>query len=76
MATTTTRPAKQYPARKECTRCGRRRGIEKFRLLSSGYRQGMCTDCERDYERERWHHRSPTSKASSGGTALKRRQAA
>jgi hypothetical protein len=66
---------KQYPARKECTRCGRHRAIRFFRLLTSGYRQGMCTDCERDYERDRWHTRSDASKASSGGAALKRRHA-
>ncbi len=57
---------KQYPARKECTTCGRTRLIKFFRLLSSGYRQGMCVDCERDYERERWHNRSEKSKQASG----------
>lgn len=64
----------KYPARKECTRCGRTRSINLFRLLSSGYRQGMCEDCERDYDRDRWHRRSPESKASAGGNALRRRR--
>jgi hypothetical protein len=58
---------KQYPTRKECTRCAKKRAISKFRLLSSGYRQGMCVDCEREYERDRWHTRSAASKASAGG---------
>jgi hypothetical protein len=66
-------PVKQYPTRKVCTRCDRRRAISKFRLLSSGYRQGMCEDCERDYERERWHTRSAKSKQTAGGTAALRR---
>lgn len=56
-------PTKTYPARKKCSGpCGKTRVITKFRLLSSGYRQGMCEDCERDYERDRWHRRSAESK--------------
>jgi hypothetical protein len=74
-ATATERREVKYPARKDCTRCHRKRSIKMFRLLSSGYRQGMCVDCERDYERDRWHSRTATSKATAGGTAHRRRQA-
>jgi hypothetical protein len=52
--------------RKQCTKCLRKRDASKFRVLSSGYLQGMCVDCEREYERDRWHNRSAASKASSG----------
>jgi hypothetical protein len=75
MATKTSRPAvKTYPARKKCTgSCGRMRLIKFFRQLKSGYRQGMCVDCEREYERDRWHTRSDESRRNSGGTAARRR---
>lgn len=52
--------------RKKCTGpCRRTRRARFFRVLSSGYLQGMCVDCERAYERERWHRRTPQSKARS-----------
>jgi hypothetical protein len=60
--------------RKTCTRCGRMRAASRFRLLVSGYLQGMCVDCERDYERERWHTRSDRSKQHSGQAATLRRR--
>lgn len=66
-----------YSARKKCTgSCGKTRVITKFRLLKSGYRQGMCLDCERAYERQRWHDRSKESKAHSGRPSRRRRAAA
>jgi len=66
---------KRYPARKSCTRCGQSRRRDKFRLLSSGYRQSMCADCERIYERDRWHTRSEESKRFSNGAGARRRAA-
>lgn len=75
MAVAVTAPqlAKTYPLRKRCNRCGRRRATKpidgnragKFRILSSGYLQGMCVDCERDYERDRWQNRSPASRRAA-----------
>jgi hypothetical protein len=63
-------PRKEYPARKKCTgACGKTRVISKFRLLSSGYRQGMCIDCERSYERERWHTRRPRLRRAAAAVA-------
>lgn len=54
-----TEPKKRYPLRKECKGpCGKKRARSKFRILSSGYLQSMCRDCEREYERERWHRRN------------------
>jgi hypothetical protein len=65
-----------YPARRKCTSCGKTRLKKFFRLLKSGYRQGMCVDCERAYERQRWHNRPAESKQNSGGAAMKRRHQA
>jgi hypothetical protein len=75
---------KRYPrrfgerARKECTgRCGKLRSIALFRILKpSGYRQGMCVDCERAYERDRWQRRSAASKLRSTTPRTKRASAA
>lgn len=58
---------------KVCARCARRRKVKFFRQLTSGYLQGMCRDCEREYERKRWHSRSPQSKATSGGACRRSR---
>jgi hypothetical protein len=58
---------KVEPKTKVCTgACGKRRKIKFFRVLSSGYLQGMCVDCERAYERDRWHTRSVSSRATAG----------
>lgn len=65
-----------YPARRKCTSCGKSRLKKFFRLLKTGYRQGMCRDCERAYERGRWHTRNEESRRNSGGAAMKRRHTA
>lgn len=48
---------------KTCSRCRSILPIAMFRLLVHGYRQGMCTDCERDWDRQRWRdRRSPAAR--------------
>ena len=37
--------------------CRRRRPLERFRMLSHGYRAAYCDDCERAWDRLRWHRR-------------------
>lgn len=38
---------------KRCSSCREKLWIVMFRVLSNGYRAGMCDDCERAYDRRR-----------------------
>ena len=53
--------------KKRCTVCRKLKKVEEFRLLSSGYRQGMCAEpCEREWNADYWRERrSPQSKEAS-----------